>query len=385
MAGYVARTVLAVAAAWLAVAPAAVRAADPPDGGDGAQRAATMADFFSQVGDQIYEDCIFELSEEQIEVQEALIKAYINLGASSGAARRMAASQIKPPPLSQRCEDVKRQNGPQLPQVPDLPGWSTTTAAPQPPQAPAVPRSLPPAPPSLTRPEPYSMSTALASKRVLPEWDCGPGVDYVTIHHKGFERKLSGGEICNPFEDVVRQVPDSAKAFRLGYVIKTGRLFVVSDNPQVAGKSIAWAISGREVCRNNPDPDCLAARSVGPLPPGEYDFASKKGERVTWGPTINRMVVGIYLNKLWNRERYTPEQTKAILARGNIAIHVRLKGEMSEACLGLGPAGWAYVSSLIRDGRAVGLNVYVDEPYPLVAETPPILKASGFSLTSLFK
>ena len=69
---------------------------------------------------------------------------------------------------------------------------------------------------------------------------------------------------------------------------------------------------------------------------------------MSWGPKSKRMVAGIYLTKLWNRDRYTPAQTAAILARGNIAIHVRLKGEMSEACLGLGPNGWAYVASLIK-------------------------------------
>jgi len=64
---------------------------------------------------------------------------------------------------------------------------------------------------------------------------------------------------------------------------------------------------------------------------------------------------------------------------------VRLKGEMSEACLGLGPNGWAYVSSLIKDGRATGVNVYIDEPYPQIAETPPLVRVSSFSLSSLFK
>ena len=106
---------------------------------------------------------------------------------------------------------------------------------------------------------------------------------------------------------------------------------------------------------------------------------------MSWGPKTKRMVAGIYLTKLWNREKFTPAQTTAILARGNIAIHVRLKGEMSEACLGLGPNGWAYVSSLIKDGRASGVNVFIDEPYPQVAETPPIVRVSSFSLSSLFK
>ena len=41
---------------------------------------------------------------------------------------------------------------------------------------------------------------------------------------------------------------------------------------------------------------------------------------------------------------------------------------MSEACLGLEPKGWTYVASLIKDGRATGVNVYIDEPYPQIAE-----------------
>ena len=36
-------------------------------------------------------------------------------------------------------------------------------------------------------------------RRPLPQWDCAPGVDYVTIHLNGYPRKLTGGEICNPY------------------------------------------------------------------------------------------------------------------------------------------------------------------------------------------
>ncbi|MGZ8410350.1 MAG: DUF2778 domain-containing protein, partial [Hyphomicrobium sp.] len=201
----------------------------------------------------------------------------------------------------------------------------------------------------------------------------------------GFERKLTGGEICNPYEDVVREVSPAARSFRLGYTIKTGRLFVISDDPQVNGQTITWGISGRDVCRNNPDPDCLAARAVGPLPPGEYTFAADKSHRVNWGPKTKRSVAGIYLKKLWNKDWFSPQHTDAILARRNIAIHVRLKGEMSEACIGLEPNGWAYVSTLIKDMRATSLNVFIDEPYPQIAEPPPVIVASSFSLTSLFK
>ena len=138
---------------------------------------------------------------------------------------------------------------------------------------------------SKTRP-----AVLLKGKKTLANWDCAPRVDYVTIHLNGFERKLTGGEICNPYEDVVREVSPAARSFRLGYTIKTGRLFVISDDPQVNGQTITWGISGRDICRNNPDPDCLAARAVGPLPPGEYTFAADKSHRVNWGPKTKRSV-----------------------------------------------------------------------------------------------
>lgn len=333
--------------------------------------AGDIADFFSQVGDQIYEDCIFELSQEQVEVQQALIEAYIKQGATSSLARQLAVKQIHPPKLSDKCEEIRV-----LPKA--APPASAPVAKPPVAKRPTISAALPKTPAE-------TPAARLADKKTLPQWDCAPGVDYVTIQHKGYERKLTGGEICNPFEDVVRNVPETVKSFRLGYTIRTGRLFIIGDDPQAGGRTIAWAISGREACRNNPDPDCLAARAVGPLPPGEYSFASQKEQRVSWGPTSKRMVAGIYLTKLWNKDRYSPAQAAAIRARGNIAIHVRLKGEMSEACLGLGPNGWAYVSSLIKDGRATGVNVYIDEPYPQIAEAPPVVRVSTFSLSSLFK
>lgn len=331
--------------------------------------AGQIADFFSEVGDQIYEDCIFELSQEQIEVQQALIIAYIKAGADSSVARRLAVKQIHPPKLSAKCEQIKNLPKVVAP-VPDIP-----------PPVVAQKPTVAVVPPSKALPPPV----VVATKKTLPQWDCAPGVDYVTIQLNGYPRKLTGGEICNPFDDVVHEVPPNVQHFRLGYTIRTGRLFVIADDPGARGQTITWAISGRDVCRNNPDPDCLATRAVGPLPPGEYSFGSDKGPRITWGPKTKRNVAGIYLTKLWNRDKFSPQQTAAILARGNIAIHERLKGEMSEACLGLEPKGWAYVASLIKDSRATGVSVYIDEPYPQVAENPPIVVASSFSLTSLFK
>jgi hypothetical protein len=331
-----------------------------------AKAAGDIADFFRQVGDQIYDYCIFELSQEQLEVQQALIEAYIKQGATHALARQLAVKQIHPPQLSDECKQIKNQVK------------AAPPAAPPAVKKPKIDAALPKSAPNTPGP-------ILAGKTTLPQWDCAEGVDYVTIQHRGYERKLTDGEICSPFDDVVRNVPDTLKSFRLGYTIQTGRLFVIADDPQVSGKTIAWAISGREACRNNPDPDCLATRAVGPLPPGEYSFASDKTKRVAWGPKSKRMVAGIYLTKLWNKDRFTRAQTAAMLARGNIAIHVRLKGEMSEACLGLGPNGWAYVSSLIQEGRATGVDVYIEEPHPQIAERPPVIRASSFSLSSLFK
>ena len=333
--------------------------------------AGDIANFFQQVGDQVYEHCIFDLSEEQIEVQQALVAAYIEQGARGSVARQLAAKQIQPPPVSPECQRIKNASKASPKALP--PFDMKVAPAIKEPKIAALPKAAPEAPPP---------TFPLAHKPVLQQWDCAPGVDYVTIQHRGYERKLSDGEICSPFDDIVHVVPDSLRSFRLGYAITTGRLFVLAADPQISGKTIAWAISGRENCRNNPDPDCLATRAVGPLPPGRYTFAADK---VTWGPKTKRMVAAVYLTKLWNRERFTPAQTKAILARSNIAVHVRLKGEMSEACLGLEPKGWTYVSALIKDGRATGLDVFIDEPYPQIAEAPPVIRASSFSLSSLFK
>jgi len=339
-----------------------------------AEAAAKLADIFSKVGDQIYEECIFELSPEQIDVQKALIKAYIEHGATSAAARQLAVKQIQPPKLSPACEELRRQ-----PVAPPT-TWETTLSVPKKPKTKPAPKRRPK--PARKTPVP---AIALKDKKILPRWDCAPHVDYVTIHLNGYERKLTGGEICKPYKDLVHKVPASVRPFRLGYAISTGRLFVVADDPKVNGRTIAWAISGRDVCRNNPDPDCLAARGVGSLPPGKYSFSAEKKKRITWGPKTKRNVSAIYLRKLWNKERFTPQQIAAIKKRRNIAIHVRLKGEMSEACIGLEPKGWAYVASLIKEGRATGVNAYLYEPYPQIAEAPPVVAGSSFSLTSLFK
>jgi hypothetical protein len=368
-------------AASLCLAPGLPASAQDGKGGP-SEAAAQLADIFSQIGDQIYEECIFELSPEQVEVQHALIQAYITQGADSAMARQLAVKQIQPPKVSEKCEAIRSK--PDESPAPAPSPWETTLALEKKPKLKAPPKlATEPALPE-TPASPTALAT-LAGMKMLPRWDCGPSVDYVTISLNGFKRKLTGGEICNPFEDVVYEVPASLSEFRLGYSITNGRLFIVSDDPRYAGRTIAWALSGRDICRNNPDPLCFAARAIGPLPPGEYSFASNKSGRVNWGPKTKRNVAGVWLRKLWNKERFTPGQRAAILQRGNIAIHVRLKGEMSEACIGMEPKGWAHVATLIKEGRATGLNAYIDDPYPQIAGKAPIVEGSSFSLTSLFK
>ena len=355
----------------------------PPSAAD------AIANIFSTIGDQIYEECVFELSDEQIQVQLALTQAYVDKGADASVARRLAATQIQPPKLSEKCNKIRK------PGDPTQTAWVTTLDEQKKPKADPItkPAAEPAAKPStkktkkpaVKKKKQPSPPISLAGKKVLPRWDCEPNVDYVTVKIKGYDRKLSGGEICKPYKDVFRKVPPYLSSFRFGYTISTGRLFVISDNASLNGKTIAWAISGRDVCRNNPDPDCLATRAVGSLPPGEYSFSSNKKKRITWGPITKRNVAAIYLRKLYNSSRFTPRQKAAILKRGNIAFHVRLKGEMSSACIGLEPKSWAYVASLIKDVRATGVNVYLEEPHPQIAEAPPLVEGSSFSLTSLFK
>ena len=43
-----------------------------------AAAAGEIADFFGQLGDRIFKDCIFELSDEQIQVQQALVDAVVD-------------------------------------------------------------------------------------------------------------------------------------------------------------------------------------------------------------------------------------------------------------------------------------------------------------------
>lgn len=373
-----ARACLALAALLCLASAAPLLAQSASKKAGPSEAAAQLADIFSQIGDQIYEECIFELSPEQVEVQHALIQAYVAQGATSTLARQLAVKQIQPPKLSDKCEAIRSQ-----PAAAPTP-WETTLSTEKVPKLKAPPKiATEPALPE-TPASPTALAT-LASMKMPPRWDCGPNVDYVTISLNGFKRKLTGGEICNPFEDVVHEVPASVPEFRLGYAITSGRLFIVSDDPRYAGRTIAWALSGRDVCRNNPDPLCFAARAIGPLPPGEYTFAAETDRRVSWGPKTKRNVAGVWLRKLWNKERFTPQQRAAILQRGNIAIHVRLKGEMSEACIGMEPKGWAHIATLIKEGRATGLNAYIEDPYPQVAGAPPIIEGSSFSLTSLFK
>ena len=96
-------------------------------GARAASAASDIANAFSQIGDGIYEHCIFELSQEQIEVQQALIGAYVKQGASHALARQLAVKQIRPPKLSDECQQIKNQSKPAPPAAASTP-WAAKTA-----------------------------------------------------------------------------------------------------------------------------------------------------------------------------------------------------------------------------------------------------------------
>src|SRR4029450_4733689 len=100
------RSALIAWAAILAMLPAGHSLAQEPKTPEpgSAAGAGDIANFFSQGGNKIYQYCIFELSQEQLEVQQALIEAYIKQGASNALARQLAIKQIRPPELSEECK-----------------------------------------------------------------------------------------------------------------------------------------------------------------------------------------------------------------------------------------------------------------------------------------
>src|SRR5262249_11234230 len=157
--------------------------------------------------------------------QHALITAYVEQGASSAMARQLAVKQIQPPKLSAECEAVRSQ-----PKAEPLP-WDTTLQVDKSPKKqPKVAAKAPEPPPAAEAsqaetPASATVLTKLQDKKMLAQWDCAADVDFVTISLNGFRRKLTGGEICNPYEDVVHEVPASARNFRLGYTIRSGRMF----------------------------------------------------------------------------------------------------------------------------------------------------------------
>ena len=88
-------------------------------------------------------------------------------------------------------------------------------------------------------------------------------------------------------KDVAFVVTTYVEEVRIAVKAESG----IKSIPDLNGKTIAWAISGREVCRNNPDPDCLAARAVGPLPPGEYgvvEFTEGKLNIQVWDFAVKK-------------------------------------------------------------------------------------------------
>src|SRR5262245_37961791 len=99
-------------------------------------------EFCGHVGDQVYEDCIFELSKEQLEAQHALI-ASIKQGATPVLARQLAQKEIQPPKLSPECEQMRGLSKTARPK-----GVATPSAPEKPATPAAVPKSAPTTPAS---------------------------------------------------------------------------------------------------------------------------------------------------------------------------------------------------------------------------------------------
>ena len=75
-------------------------------------------------------------------------------------------------------------------------------------------------------------------------------------------------------------------------------------------------------------------------------------------------------------------------ATNTVVFQAYLNGAINGITEGLGGIWVADTSNgrlYLIDPSATGVNAYLDEPYPQVAEAPPVVAGSSFSLTSLFK
>ncbi len=116
---------------------------------------------------------------------------------------------------------------------------------------------------------------------------------------------------------------------------------------------------------------------MGPLPPGEYAFAAGGEYRASFGPRTAAAMWPAFSDQALEQGAVHAASTSPPSRRGNIAIRSGFKGEMSEACIGLEPKAGPTWRRSIKEGRATPLNAFIDEPYPQVAEAPPIVVASG--------
>ena len=89
------------------------------------------------------------------------------------------------------------------------------------------------------------------------------------------------------------------------------------------------------------------------------------------------------MDKVINRFVWLLRQRDVRISPAEIIDALRALGELPISDRAAVKA--ALSGTLIKDQRATGVNVYIDEPYPQIAENPPVVVASSFSLTSLFK
>ena len=105
-------------------------------------------------------------------------------------------------------------------------------------------------------------------------WDCAPGVDYVTIHTKAIA-KLTAVKFATRSTMSFAMSPTLEKL--PPWIHDKTAAFLFSPTTRNSWQDDRWAISVREAAEQS-DPECFAARAVGPLPPATIPSHRKDQE-----------------------------------------------------------------------------------------------------------
>ena len=195
-------------------------------------------------------------------MQAALIITYMEKGATNAIARQLAASQIQPPKLSEKCERIR--STPEPPPV----DWATTI-----------------------RTEPVAKKQAFNRRRSQAR---AAGVS--ARHHargqedarpmglrrrrglrdhqaRGLRTEADGRRNLQPLRGCGARGARFRAALPPRLHDQTGRLFVISDDPQVSGQHHRLGSFGTRHLPQQSRSGLLRGPAIGPSPPGEYSFS----------------------------------------------------------------------------------------------------------------